>query len=87
MKKFKIYSANYCDFCKRAVILLLYKGAHFEVIDITKNSAARGVLDQVLGSSTVPQIFYDDDPIGGCSDLLAMDESGELDELIAKGER
>ena len=58
MKKFKIYSANYCDFCKRAVILLLYKGAHFEVIDITKNSAARDVLDQVLGSSTVRRSNY-----------------------------
>ena len=73
MKKFKIYSANYCDFCKRAVILLLYKGAHFEVVDITKNGAARDVLKQMLGSTTVPQIFYDDMPIGGCSDLLAME--------------
>jgi glutaredoxin-related protein len=34
---------------------------------------------------TVPQIFFGNKFIGGCSDLLAMDESGELDILI-KGE-
>ena len=86
MKKFKIYSANYCEFCKRAVVLLLQKGAHFEVVDVTHNGGARDVLEQMLGSATVPQIFYDDVPIGGCSDLLAMDESGELDDLIIKGD-
>jgi len=85
LKKFKIYSANYCDFCKQAITLLMYKGAHFEVIDIAKNEIARDLLKERTGCATIPQIFLDGKFIGGCTHLLAMDESGELDSII-KGE-
>ncbi len=34
------------------------------------------------GGYTVPQIFVDDRPIGGCDDLLALDADGKLDALI-----
>ena len=85
MRKFRIYSANYCTFCKKAANLLLYKGAHFEVIDITDNDVARMMLKEATGKTTVPQIYLNDKLIGGYSDLAAEDESGELDFLI-KGE-
>ena len=82
MKKFRIYSANYCPFCKQAVNLLLFKGAHFEVIDVTDNGVARMMLRETIGKDTVPQIYLDNKLIGGYSDLAAHDESGELDFLI-----
>tara|TARA_B100000700_G_scaffold325630_1_gene434898 strand:+ start:117 stop:335 length:219 start_codon:yes stop_codon:yes gene_type:complete len=64
---------------------LTYKGAHYEVFDVSHNDVARMLLAERTGKNTVPQIFFGNKYIGGCSDLLAMDESGELDILI-KGE-
>ena len=82
MKKFRIFSVNYCSYCKQAIMTLTYKGAHYEVFDVSHNEVARMLLADRTGSTTVPQIFFGDRIIGGCSDLLAMDESGELDILI-----
>ena len=85
MKKFRIFSANYCPYCKQVIMLLTYKGAHYEVFDVTNNDVARMLLFERTGSRTVPQVFLEEKFLGGCSDVLAMDESGELDILI-KGE-
>ena len=85
MKKFRIFSANYCSYCKQAIMTHTYKGAHYEVFDVSRNDVARMLLAERTGKNTVPQIFFGDKHIGGCSDLLAMEESGELDILI-KGE-
>ena len=85
MNKFRIYSANYCTYCNQAIMLLMYKGAHFEVIDISHNDVARMMLQEKTGKTTVPQIFFKGKLIGGFTDLAASDESGELDILI-KGE-
>jgi len=57
----------------------------FEVIDVTNDDEARAKLFESTGMSTVPQIFLDDEFIGGCTTLLAHEESGELDNMI-KGE-
>jgi len=86
MKKFRIFSANYCPYCKQAIMALTYRGAHYEVYDVSCNEVARMLLAEMTGSKTVPQIFFGDMFIGGCSDLLAMDESGEL-EILIKGEK
>jgi len=63
-------------------MLLTYKGAHYEVFDVSENDLARMLLFERTGSGTVPQVFLGEKYLGGCSDLLAMDESGELDILI-----
>ena len=52
---------------------------------MTNNDVARMLLFERTGSRTVPQVFLEEKFLGGCSDVLAMDESGELDILI-KGE-
>jgi glutaredoxin 3 len=85
MNKFRIYSTNYCTYCKLAINLLLHKGAHFEVVDVTNNEVARMMLREATGKHTVPQIYLNGKLIGGYSDLAAEDESGQLDFLI-KGE-
>jgi glutaredoxin len=82
MKKFRVYSANYCTFCKKTIMLLMYKGLHFEVIDVTDNDVARMMLKEATGKATVPQIYLNGRLIGGYTDLAALDESGELDTLI-----
>ncbi len=35
------------------------------------------------GASTVPQIFINDQHIGGCDDLFALESAGKLDALLA----
>tara|TARA_R110000787_G_scaffold263078_2_gene368809 strand:- start:517 stop:738 length:222 start_codon:yes stop_codon:yes gene_type:complete len=66
-------------------MLLTHKGAHYEVFDVSDNDVARMLLFERTGNRTIPQVFLEGKFLGGCSDVLAMDESGELDILI-KGE-
>ena len=35
------------------------------------------------GRMTVPQIFIDGRHVGGCDDLMALEQTGKLDELLA----
>ena len=34
------------------------------------------------GRTSVPQIFIDDEHIGGCDDLMALESAGHLDALL-----
>jgi len=81
----KIYTANYCPFCKEAIELLFVKGASFEVVNVTKNTAARDLLAERTGCKTIPQVFVGDKFIGGCSDLKELEENGELDTILKEG--
>ena len=45
--------------------------------------AFRQKLLEMTGRWTVPQIFIDDRPIGGYTELWCLDRDGQLDELAA----
>ena len=77
-----LYTANYCPFCEKAITLLFKRGASFTVHDVTDDQRMRAFLAEKTGCSTVPQIFFKDKFIGGCSDLYELDSKGELDILI-----
>jgi glutaredoxin 3 len=79
----RIYTTDWCGYCKRAVALLHKKGVAFDEIDATN---VRDWLVSATGRRTVPQIFIDGVPIGGHDDLVALDRAGELDRILA-GER
>tara|TARA_B100001093_G_scaffold26039_1_gene22900 strand:- start:1141 stop:1404 length:264 start_codon:yes stop_codon:yes gene_type:complete len=84
MAKIEIYTAMACPFCTRAVKLLTSKNIAFEEIDITLNSAKRqSMRSRANGRTSVPQIFINDDHIGGCNDLFALDQAGRLDKLLS----
>ena len=84
MAKIEIYTAMACPFCKRAVSLLTSKNIVFEEIDVTLNPAKRQTMRcRANGSTSVPQIFINDDHIGGCNDLFALDQAGHLDKLLS----
>ena len=84
MAKIEIYTAMACPFCTRAVKLLTSKNIAFEEIDVTLNSAKRqSMLSRANGRTSVPQIFINDDHIGGCDDLFALDHAGHLDKLLS----
>ncbi len=82
MKQIKIYTTVYCPYCKRAKMLLDAKGIDYNEIAVDDDAEKRQEMMQLSGRRTVPQIFIDDKPIGGCDDLYELDRSGKLDELI-----
>jgi len=64
--------------------LLNHKGAKFEEIEAAWDPDKRKeMLSKSSGKSTYPQIFIGEKHIGGCDDLMALDRSGKLDELLA----
>jgi glutaredoxin 3 len=84
MAKVEIYTKAFCGYCYRAKALLAEKGVAFEEYDITMGGPKRGeMIDRAHGRTTVPQIFIDDQHIGGSDDLAALDRHGGLDPLLA----
>jgi len=80
MAKVEIYTGMFCGFCTAAKRLLAEKGVDFEETDVSSNSAKKQeMLARAHGSRTVPQIFIDNEHIGGCDDLYALESSGKLD--------
>ncbi|MFN7662665.1 MAG: glutaredoxin 3 [Alphaproteobacteria bacterium] len=84
MKKVIIYTTTYCPYCVKAKRLLEKKKVAYEEIDVTHNEALRDdMMKKAEGRRTVPQIFIEGKPIGGCDDLHALDASGNLDLMLA----
>lgn len=82
MALIEIYTKQTCPFCHRAKALLEQKGASYQEIAIDKVSEQRAVMIERSGRTTVPQIFIDNQHIGGCDDLFALDVSEGLDPLL-----
>ena len=72
-----------CGYCTAAIRLLKSKGVQFRHIDASGDPTTRRWLAEVTGQTTVPQIFINGRPVGGYTDIRALDEDGELDRLIA----
>lgn len=84
MSKVEIYTKFTCGFCFRAKALLEKKNVSFEETDISMGGSKREEMIQRSGGRmTVPQIFINDRHIGGSDDLATLDQSGELDALLA----
>ncbi|ALK08109.1 glutaredoxin 3 [Blastochloris viridis] len=78
-----LYSKSSCPYCHAAKELLRRKGATFTEIDISGDASARAeMLARSGGVSTVPQIFIGTTHVGGCDDLYALEEKGQLDPLL-----
>jgi glutaredoxin 3 len=83
LKPVKIYTTTYCGFCVRAKDLLKRKGVDFQELDVTNDDKMRAKLVEMSGGQrTVPQIFIGDTHVGGCDDLIALDQRGGLVPLL-----
>lgn len=82
MAQVEIYTKNYCPYCARAKELLKIKNVDFSEYDVTQSTQLKQQMRARAGRTTVPQIFIDDQHIGGCDDLFALDEKGKLDPLL-----
>ena len=82
MPKVQIYTKQQCPFCVRAKALLSKKGVSYEEIDVEHDDARRTWLVEASGQRTVPQIFVDGRPLGGFTDVDALDKQGKLDPIL-----
>lgn len=79
----EIYTWQTCPYCIRAKLLLRWKGVQFTEYKIDGDGAARiKMAERANGRRTVPQIFVNNQYIGGCDDLYALDRQGKLDPLL-----
>jgi len=83
MTRIRMYSTTWCGYCIRAKALLDCRGLEYEEIVMDDDPAFRQKLLEMTGRWTVPQIFIDDVPIGGYTELWSLDRDGRLDELAA----
>ncbi len=78
-----VYSTSVCPYCVRAKQLLQRKGVAFKEINLsTEAPDVRLALMQRTNHRTVPQIFINDQFIGGFDQLYALEREGKLDELL-----
>ena len=84
MQPVKMYSTAVCPYCVRAKQILKAKGVEqIDEIRVDLDAAQRQTMMQITGRRTVPQIFIGDTHVGGHDDLVALDQRGGLDPLLA----
>jgi len=77
-----IYTRAMCGYCAAARKLLDEKGVAYNEIDATMSAGLRSEMTARSGRSTFPQIFINDEPIGGYDELAEMNHSGQLDSRL-----
>lgn len=81
--KVEIYTWRMCPFCIRAKSLLKQKGINFTEYIIDSDEEARQLMaKRAKGRRSVPQIFINDQHIGGCDDIHTLESQGKLDSLL-----
>ncbi len=80
----KIYSTEWCPYCKNAKQFFADKNMEYEEINIEQEEISRQDLVKITGGSSVPQIVINDKPIGGYTDLITLHQNGKLQDLLNK---
>ena len=80
-RKIEIYSKKWCPYCRKAKAFLMSKGLTYIEYDIDDKSKAEEMARRT-DRKTVPQIFINDNHIGGYTDLLEAEKSGDLNRLL-----
>ena len=83
MNAVRMYTTQVCPYCVRAKALLKQRGvAQIEEVRVDLNPEARDQMVELTGRRTVPQIFIGETHVGGCDDLVALDQRGGLLPLL-----
>lgn len=79
-----MYSTGVCPYCVRAEKLLQARGVlDIEKVRVDLDPARREEMMEKTGRRTVPQIFIGETHVGGCDDLIALDQAGKLLPLLS----
>jgi glutaredoxin 3 len=84
MARIEIYTTPWCGYCARAKALLEKKGAAFEETDVMEDAVKRSEMRERSRRTTVPQIFINGQHIGGSDELVALEQAGKLDAMLAQ---
>ena len=83
MNRVRMYTTQVCPYCIRAKALLKQRGvASIDEVRVDLEPAQREQMVALTGRRTVPQIFIGDTHVGGCDDLIALDQRGGLMPLL-----
>ena len=83
MAKVEIYTTMICPYCYRAKKLLEERGAAYNEVDVMCDGKMReDMRTRTGGRTSVPQIFINDQHVGGCDELYALDRAGKLKPLL-----
>jgi glutaredoxin 3 len=86
MPRVKMYTTQVCPYCIHAKALLKARGvADIEEVRVDLDPAQRQRMMTLTGRRTVPQIFIGDVHVGGCDELVELDQSGQLAPLLGAG--
>jgi len=79
MAKIEVYSGDFCPYCVKAKSLLKKKGLAFSEFNVKRDIKRQAEMaERAPGARTIPQIFINDRHVGGCDELYALENSGEL---------
>ena len=83
MKSVTIYTGPLCNFCDAAKRLLARNNAEYKEINIaTTDGAIDEMIKKANGRRTVPQIFFDEQHIGGYDDIRSLEKENKLQDLL-----
>ena len=80
--KVTIYTTRLCGFCHAAKLFFRQRDIAFNEVPADGNAKLREELVQRSGQRTVPQIWIGEYHVGGFTDLMALEDRGELDKLL-----
>lgn len=84
MAKVEIYTKSFCGFCIRAKGLLDTKHVPYVEYSVDFGGEKKAeMVERAGGRTTVPQIFVNGRHVGGCDELMALEQQDKLDELLA----
>ena len=82
-----MYSTAVCPYCVRAENLLRARGVtEIEKIRVDLDPQRRAEMMERTSRRTVPQIFIGEFHVGGCDDLIALDQAGKLVSMLSGGQ-
>lgn len=85
MTAVKMFTTLVCPYCVRAKALLKQRGVEqIEEIRVDLDPEQRDHMVNLTGRRTVPQIFIGDTHVGGCDDLVTLDQRGGLLPLLGR---
>ena len=83
MKSVTIYTGPLCNYCEAAKRLLTRNNVNYKEINIT---TVDGAMDEMIskanGKRTIPQIFFDNQHMGGYDDVRALEKDNKLQDLL-----
>ena len=83
MKNIVIYTGPFCNYCDAAKRLLTRNNASYKEINIaTVDGAKEEMIKKANGKMTIPQIFFDDQHIGGYDEVRALEKENKLYEML-----